>query len=76
MKVMEHVVEGLIGQRVRIEKMQCGFMSGSRINGVVLIVCQLQENHLTANKPFYMAFVDMEEAFDRVPSGGQYASYE
>ena len=31
------------------------------------IVRQLQEKHLTANKPLYMAFVDLEKAFDRVP---------
>ena len=76
MKVIDHVVEGLIGQRVGIDEMQCGFMSGSGINGAVLIVCQLQENHLTAYKPFYMAFFDIEDAFDRVPTGGQYASYD
>ena len=28
MKVLEHVVEGLIRQRVEIDEMQCGFMSG------------------------------------------------
>ena len=32
----------------------------------IFIVCQLQK-HLTANKPLYMAFVDLEKAFDRVP---------
>ena len=31
------------------------------------IVRQLQEKHLAANKPLYMAFVDLEKAFDRVP---------
>ena len=27
----------------------------------------MQEKHLAANKPLYMAFVDLEKAFDRVP---------
>ena len=33
----------------------------------IFIVRQLQEKHLAANKPLYMAFVDLEKAFDRVP---------
>ena len=33
----------------------------------IFIVCQLQEKHLAANKLLYMAFVDLEKAFDRVP---------
>ena len=31
------------------------------------VVRQLQEKYLAANKRLYMAFVDMEKAFDRVP---------
>ena len=33
----------------------------------IFIVRQLQEKHLSANKPLYMAFVDLEQAFDRFP---------
>ena len=33
----------------------------------IFIVRQLQEKHLAANKPLYMAFIDLEKAFDRVP---------
>ena len=62
MKVLERVVEGLIRQRVEIDEMQCGFMSDA-----IFIVRQLQEKHLAANKLLYMAFVDLEKAFDRVP---------
>ena len=47
--------------------MQCGFMSGRGTTDAIFIVCQLQEKHLAANKPLYMAFVDLEKAFDRVP---------
>ena len=67
MKVLERVVEGLIRQRVEIDEMQCGFMSGRGITDAIFIVRQLQEKHLAANKPLYMAFVDLEKAFDRVP---------
>ena len=67
MKVLECVVEGLIRQRVEIDEMQCGFMSGCGTTDAIFIVRQLQEQHLAANKPLYMAFVDLEKAFDRVP---------
>ena len=67
MKVLERVVEGLIRQRVEIDEMQCGFMSGRGTTEAIFIVRQLQEKHLAAIKPLYMAFVDLEKAFDRVP---------
>ena len=62
MKVLEHVVEG-----VEIDKMQSGFMSGCGTTDAIFIVRQLQEKHLAANKPLYMAIVDLEKAFDHVP---------
>ena len=67
MKVLERVVEGLVRQRVEIDEMQCGFMSGRGTTDAIFIVRQLQEKHLAANKPLYMAFVDLEKAFDQVP---------
>ena len=33
----------------------------------IFVVGQLQEKYLAANKRLYMAFVDLEKAFDRVP---------
>ena len=67
MKVLERLVEGLIRQRVEIDEMQCGFMSGRGTTDAIFIVRQLQEKHLAANKLLYMAFVDLEKAFDQVP---------
>ena len=67
MKVLERVVEGLIRQRVEIHEMQCGFMSGRGTTDAIFIVHQLREKHLAANRPLYMAFVDLEKAFDGVP---------
>ena len=67
MKVLERVVEGLVRQRVEIDEMPCGFMSGRGTTDAIFIVRQLQEKHLAANKPLYMAFVDLEKTFDRVP---------
>ena len=67
MKMLEHVEEGLIRQRVEIYEMQCGFMLGCGTTDAIFIVRQLQEKHLIANKPLYMAFVYLEKkAFDCV----------
>ena len=44
-----------------------GHLSGRGTTDAIFIVRQLQEKHLAANKPLYMAFVDLEKAFDRVP---------
>ena len=63
MKMLEHVQEGLIRQRVEIDEMPCGFMLGCGTTDAMFIVRQLQEKHLIAN----MAFVYLEKkAFDCV----------
>ena len=51
MKMLEHVEEGLIRQRVEIEEMQCGFLLGCGTTDAIFIVRQQQEKHLIANKP-------------------------
>ena len=67
MKMLEHVEEGLIRQRVEIDEMQCGFMLGCGTTDAIFIVRQQQEKHLMANKPLYMAFVYREKkSFDCV----------
>ena len=67
MKMLEHLEEGLIRQRVEIEEMQYGFLLGCGTTDAICIVRQLQEKHLIANKPLYMAFVYLEKkAFDYV----------
>ena len=54
-------------QRVEIDEMQCDFMLGCGTTDAIFIVHQLQEKHLIANKPLYMAFVYLEKkAFDCV----------
>ena len=47
--------------------MQCNFMSEHGRKDAVFIVCHLQEKHITANYPFYMVSIDLEEAIDQVP---------
>ena len=52
---------------VKIDSMQFGFMAGKSTTDAIFIVSQLQEKYLARNKELWMAFVDLEKAFDRVP---------
>ena len=67
MKVLERIVDGLVRQVVSIDDSQFDFVSGKGTTDAIFVVRQLQEKYLAANKRLYMAFVDLEKAFDRVP---------
>ena len=58
---------GLIRQVVLTDDSQFGFVPGRGTTDAIFVVRQLQEKYLAANKRLYMAFVDLEKAFDRVP---------
>ena len=67
MKVLERIVDGLFRQLVSVDDFQFGFVPGRGTTDTTFVVRQLQEKYLAANKRLYMAFVDLEKAFDRVP---------
>ena len=67
MKVLERIVNGLIRQVVSIDDSRFGFVPGRGTTDAIFVVRQLQEKYLAANKRLYMALVDLEKAFDRVP---------
>ena len=67
MKIVERIVDGLIRQVVSIDDSQFGFFPGRGTTDAIFVVRQLQEKYLAVNKRLYMAFVDLEKAFDRVP---------
>ena len=51
-------------QTVSIDDSQFGFIPGRGTTDAIFVVRQLQEKYLAANKRLYMAFVDLEKAFD------------
>ena len=67
MKVLERIVEARVRRIVKIDDMQFGFMSGRGTTDAIFIVRQLQEKYLAKKKDLWMAFIDLEKAFDRVP---------
>ena len=67
MKVLERVIETRVRKIEKIDSMQFGFMAGRSTTDAIFIVRQLQEKYLAKNNELWMAFVDLEKAFDRVP---------
>ena len=64
---LERIVDGLIRQLLSNDDSQFGFVPGRGTTDAIFVVRQLQEKYLAANKRLYMAFLDLEKAFDRVP---------
>ena len=67
MKVLERVIENRVKSKVCINDMQFGFRSGRGTTDAIFIVRQIQERFLEKKKDLWMAFIDLEKAFDRVP---------
>ena len=67
MKFLERIVDGLIRQVVSIDDSQFGFVPGRGTTDAILLVRQLLEKYLAVYKRLYMAFIDLEKAFDHVP---------
>ena len=68
MKVIERVFEKWIREKVKIDTIQFRLMPGKGTTDAIFTVLQMQEKYGGKGKKFYFAFVDLEKAFDRVPS--------
>ena len=64
-KVVERLVEKKVKSKGTLDGMQFGFTSGK--GTTIFIVRQMQGKYLAKKKELWMAFVDLEKAFDRVP---------
>ena len=69
MKVMESIVDGMIGEMIAIDEMQFAFVPGRGTTDAIFIIRQLQEKFLSRkdlndkNLTLFFAFVDLEKAF-------------
>ena len=63
---MDHLMK-TVERNINIDEMQCGFMPGCCTTDAIFILHQLQGKYMAANKPLFLAFFDLEKAFDRVP---------
>ena len=67
MKVMEHILETRLRKLIVIDDMQFGILPGRGTTDAIFILRQVQESFLAKKKDLWLAFVDLEKAFDRVP---------
>ena len=67
MKTIEKVLERRIQALVDFNKVQYGFMPGKETTDALFLARRLQEEHLAKDKRMHKCFVDLENAFDRVP---------
>ena len=67
MKVLEKLVKEKVKSMGTLDSMQFGFTSGKGTTDAIFIVRQMQEKYLAKKKELWMAFVDLEKAFGRVP---------
>ena len=66
-KVVEHILATIIRTHVDIHAMQFGFMPGRGTTNAIFILQQVHEKYLDKHKDLYLAFADLEKAFERVP---------
>jgi len=66
-KVVEKIFKHRIRQQTDIDDMQFGFMKGKGTADAIFIVRQMQDKFTAKGKKLYLAFVDLEKAFVRVP---------
>ena len=66
MKLFERVIERKMRNLVSLDDIQFGFRLGRGTTDAIFIVRQIQEKYLTQKRDIWIAFVDLEKAFDRV----------
>lgn len=67
MKVCDRVIAQLIGNSIKLDEMQFGFVPRKSTAVVIFPLRQLQGKYLVKSKLLYLAFADLKKAFDRVP---------
>ena len=66
LKVIERVIETYVTQ-LTLMKCRLAFAPVQIQQNAIFILRQLQKQYLAKHRKLYMAFVDLEKVFDRVP---------
>ena len=70
MKVVERVLEKRLHIIVSVDEIRFGFMPERGTIYAENILRRMQEEYKAKGKKFYMCYMDLEKAFDRVPRKG------
>ena len=76
MKVLKRLVEKKVKSKGTSDSMQFGFTSAKGTTDAIFIVRQMQEKYLAKKKELWMAFLDLEKAFDSATGSGLVGSKE
>ena len=67
-KVWERIIEARLRDRVEIGKPQYEFMPGKGISDAMFALRMLMEKYREGQRELHCVFVNLEKAYDRVPS--------
>ena len=68
MKVWEKIIEVRLRERVEINKQHYVFMPGKETNDVVFALRMLMKKYREGQKELHYVFMDLQKAYDRVPT--------
>ncbi|VDP43058.1 unnamed protein product [Heligmosomoides polygyrus] len=66
MKIYERLVDSRLMEMVSISQVQWGFMPERYTTNAIFIARQVMEKYRKKRKPCYLAFLDLEKAYDRL----------
>nr|GEW73969.1 hypothetical protein [Tanacetum cinerariifolium] len=72
MKLFERVIERRLRRETRVSENQFGFMPGRSTTEAIHLLRNLMEKYKERQRDLHMAFLDMEKAYDSVPSISSY----
>ncbi|VDP03687.1 unnamed protein product [Heligmosomoides polygyrus] len=67
MKVYKRLVDSRLREMITISQEQWGFMPERSTTDAIFIARQVMEKYREKQKPCYLAFLDLEKAYDRLP---------
>ena len=67
MKVWERILLGRIESETDVSENQFGFIRGRQTSDAIFALRQVMEKYREKQKGLYVAFIDLEKAYDRVP---------